>query len=54
MSVSEAASLVVELTVRLSDSRRERDAWRCVALTAIEHARQLHDEIDRLRRREGA
>jgi hypothetical protein len=45
VTVSEAATLVVDLTRELSATRGERDTWRFLALASVEHASALAREL---------
>jgi hypothetical protein len=51
MTIGEACDLVVDLTRELSAARADRDAWRRVAVAAVNHSHEQHVELEQLRRR---
>jgi len=53
VTTADASALVVDLTHRLSRTRRQRDGWRRVALSALDHIHALTNSRP-LRHRAGA
>lgn len=51
MTAGDLASMVVDLTRELSETRRELDAWRLVAIEAAHYGHERHVQYSRLEER---